>query len=518
MVVSDQRAVLDWLSRPSTHGPDCDEVARVDTHAAVVFLAGTRALKLKRAVKYDYLDFSTPERRRACCEAELRLNRRTAPSLYRRVRPIVQDAAGRLAFDGPGTPVDWVLEMTRFPDDALCDRLAGRGDLPLEAMPALAEAVASLHALAERRPDKGGAAGLRWVIDGNDSAFQAFATPVGPPGQTTALAAAARGWLDRQTALLDERRDSGLVRQCHGDLHLRNLVMLDGRPTPFDAVEFNDDIACVDTGYDLAFLLMDLWHRRLPRHANAVLGEYLRITGDVELLAVLPLFLSCRAAVRAKVDATAAALQSVEARPALASTAREYLDLALAFLHPPAPVLVAVGGGSGTGKSTLAAALAPRLGAAPGAWLLRSDVERKALFGVSPRTRLPGVAYSPATSARVYAGVRVEARLALDAGHSVVCDAVFGHPDERAEMARVAADAGVPFVGLWLDLPEEAAIARVGTRGHDASDADAAVVRTQRRTLVPATEWVRVDASGDAADTLARATGALLPWLDRAAP
>lgn len=507
MVVDDQHAVIEWLSQPSTYGPGCHDVERIDTHSAVVFLAGAGAYKLKRAVKYDYLDFSTPERRRACCDAELRLNRRTAPSLYRAVRAIVRDRHDRLAFDGDGTPVDWVLEMTRFPGDALCDRLAETGRLPLSAMPALADAVAALHAMAARRPDKGGADGLRWVVDGNDAAFREFGGAVLPPARVADLTGATRDWLARRAGLLDERRAAGLVRQCHGDLHLRNLVMLDGVPTPFDAIEFNDDIASVDTGYDLAFLLMDLCHRGLRPHANAVLGEYLRLTGDVELLSLLPLFLACRAAVRAKVEATAAALQPAPARAAAA--ARAYLELALAFLHPPPPVLVAVGGRSGTGKSTLSAALAPGLGAAPGAWLLRSDVERKMLFGVAPGTRLPGEAYSRATSARVYAGVRVEARLALDAGHAVVCDAVFGQQDERAEMARVAVDASVPFVGLWLEVPDDVAITRVTARQHDASDADAAVVRAQSRAIVPPADWIRVDASGSAADTLARAASAL---------
>lgn len=517
MVVDDQRDVIEWLSQPSTYGPDCRGVERIETHAAVVFLAGPLAYKLKRAVRYDYLDFSTPERRRACANAELRLNRRTAPGLYRRVRAIGRDAAGRLAFDGTGPAVDWVLEMTRFPSEALCDRLAEAGRLPLAAMPALADAVAALHAMAERRPDKGGADGLRWVIDGNDAAFREFEAAVLPPASVAALTSASRTELARKTALLDERREAGLVRQCHGDLHLRNLVMLDGTPTPFDAVEFNDDIASVDTGYDLAFLLMDLWHRGLGAHANAVLGEYLRLTGDIELLALLPLFLACRAAVRAKVEATAALLQPAPAAAAGQAAARQYLAQALGFLHPPSPVLVAVGGGSGTGKSTLAAALAPLVGPAPGAWVLRSDVERKMLFGVSLDAPLPGEAYSRATSARVYAGVRVEARVALDAGHAVVCDAVFGRPDERAGIARVAVDAGVPFVGLWLDVPPAVAEARVTARRHDASDADARVVRAQAHTVVPPGDWVRIDASGSGTDTLARATAALGPFLPASA-
>ncbi|MFN7977830.1 MAG: AAA family ATPase [Vicinamibacterales bacterium] len=502
MVTDDQHAVLAWLASPAAYGDGVTQVERIDTHAAVVFLAGDRAWKLKRAVRYDYLDYSTVEQRHACCQAELARNADLAPGLYRRVVPVTREASGGLAIGGEGPTVDWLLEMQRFDNEALCDRLAARGALPLEVMPALATAVAAMHARSERRVDHGGAAGLRWVIDGNLTALRA-AAGVMDAAEVEALGRESQAALTRHATHLDTRQREGLVRLCHGDLHLRNLVMWRGAPTPFDAVEFNDEIACIDVGYDLAFLLMDLWRRQLPRHANAVLGEYLQRTGDIELLAPLPLFLSCRAAVRAKTSIAAADLASVDARPALHDAAREYLRLARAFLDPAPARLVAVGGRSGSGKSTLAAALAPRLGAAPGAWVLRSDVARKRLFAVSPETRLDASAYSHATTARVYAGLRVEARLALDAGHAVVCDATFTDATERAALARVADDAGVPFVGLWLDAPDDVLLARVTARQHDASDADAAVVRAQ--PVARPDDWTVVDASGDAPSALAAA-------------
>lgn len=517
MVVDDQREVRDWLERPSTYGPECTQVDQHETHSAVVYLAGARAYKLKRAVRYDYLDFSTVEQRRRCCALEVALNRRTAPSIYRRAVAVTRDG-GQLVLDGSGTPVDWLVEMVRFPDDAVCDRLAVSGQLPVAAAVALAREVAALHALAARRSDKGGAAGIRWVVDGNDAAFHGQNARGIPAALAADVTTATRAALDARAVRLDERRNEGFVRQCHGDLHLGNVVMLDGVPTPFDAVEFNDDIACVDTAYDLAFLLMDLWHRRLAAQANAVLGEYLRLTGDVGALGMLPLFLSCRAAVRAKVSATQAELLPAPDRAPLQTAAREYLEMAARFLEPRPAVLVAIGGRSGTGKSMVAAALAPRLGAAPGAWVLRSDVERKMLFGVAPETPLPAAAYSRGTSDRVYAGLRVDARLALDAGHTVVCDAVFGTADERHEMARVAADADVPFVGLWLETAEAVAVARVEARRGDASDADAAVVRGQTTSIDGPSDWQRIDASGGAAGTLDAAAAPLIAWLDAAGP
>jgi aminoglycoside phosphotransferase family enzyme len=316
-------------------GTPVDEVA---THSAVVFLAGSRALKLKRAVRYDYLDFSTAERRRACCEAEVALNRRLAPAIYRGVVAVTRDADGRLALGGAGAPVEWLVDMTRFDEAGLADRLAEAGALPVAAMAALAAAIAAFHEGAALRTDKGGAAGMRWVADGNRASFDEFGDAVFPAAARARLVRDTAGALESASARLDQRRAAGFVRQCHGDLHLRNIVLLEGRPTLFDGVEFNDEIACTDVLYDLAFLLMDLWRRRLPRHANAVWNHYLEAAGGVSGTSLMPLFLSCRAAVRAKTSATAARLQpDVRRKNELQALAREYLAMAEGLLHPPGP-------------------------------------------------------------------------------------------------------------------------------------------------------------------------------------
>ncbi len=333
MVTEDQSEVIAFLLRPDTYGAGTTRVEHLETHSAMVFLAGDRALKLKRAVRYDYLDFSTAERRRRWCEAEVALNRRMAPAIYRGTAAVTRESSGRLALDGTGTPVEWLVDMTRFDGEALADRLAESGTLPLTAMAPLAASVAALHAGAAHRLDAGGAAGMRWVADGNREALAAFGDAVFPePARSRVVLDTARA-LDAGAARLDQRRADGFVRQCHGDLHLGNIVLLDGAPTLFDAVEFNDDISCIDVAYDLAFLLMDLWHRGLPRHANFVLNEYLRLTGDLESLALLPLFLACRATVRAKTNATAATLaDAAAARQPLVEAAHQYLELAQRFL------------------------------------------------------------------------------------------------------------------------------------------------------------------------------------------
>jgi hypothetical protein len=494
VITEDQRPVIDFLASPSTYGGA--NVARIDTHTAIVFLAGTRALKLKRAVRFDYVDFSTSERRRAYCDAEVRLNRRTAPALYRGVVAVTREEDGSLALGGSGTPLDWVVEMNRFDQEALFDRLAAAGQLDVALMPPLAEAIAEFHRTAERRADHGGSSGMAWVIDGNAAGFAEYGAGTLEPASCSSVTGDARAELARRARLLDARREAGWVRQCHGDLHLRNIILLDKRPTLFDGVEFNDEIACTDVLYDLAFLLMDLWRRRLPRHANAVWNRYLAETEHLDGLPLMPLFLSCRAAVRAKTSVTAAQLQDdPRRRGELQELAREYLAMAGRLLHPPRPCLIAIGGLSGSGKSTLALGLAPEVGAVPGALVLRSDEIRKALSGVARVERLGPDGYSPEMSGRVYATLAERARLAIAGGHSAIVDAVHARPPDRQRIERVAADASVPFIGLWLDAPDSMLTARAEGRRNDPSDADAAIIHMQRAQEAGAIEWHRRDAS-----------------------
>lgn len=508
MITEDQTGVIEFLESPSTHGRA--SVERIDTHTAIVFLAGARAYKLKRAVRFDYLDFSTRERRRALCEAEVRLNRRTAASLYRGVSAVTREDNGSLALGGSGKPVDWLVEMNRFEQAALFDRLATAGRLDLDLMPPLATAIAEFHATAEHRRDHGGKAGMAWVVEGNAAGFAEYGATCLAPSAWLRVTDEASAELERRGALLDARRNAGFVRQCHGDLHLRNIVLLDGRPTLFDGVEFNDEISCTDVLYDLAFLLMDLWRRQLPRHANVVWNRYLAETGELEGVSLLPLFLSSRAGVRAKTSATAAQFQTdLRRRGELHELAREYLTMAESLLHPTPPRLIAIGGPSGSGKSTLALGLAPSVGAVPGAVVLRSDEIRKRLFNVPLLERLGPQGYAPEVSERVYATLVERARVILQAGHSAIVDAVYARPADRLAIERIAADSSVPFVGFWLDAPDSTLIARTERRRKDPSDADADVIRMQRAQQTGAIEWHRLDASV-AADSVLESAAANL--------
>jgi uncharacterized protein len=263
----------------------------------------------------------------------------------------------------------------------------------------------------------------------------------------------------------------------------------------FDCLEFDEALAATDTMYDLAFLLMDLEHQALGGLAQRLLNAYLDAATDDAGLALLPLFLACRAAIRAKVLGFAAA-QRTDRAAAAAVEAQTYLERALAYLEPAPARLVAIGGLSGTGKSTLARLLAPGLGPAPGAVVLRSDVARKRLFGVASGERLPERAYRKEVARDVYDALAARAAAVVAAGHAAIVDAVFLDPKERAQVEAVAAGAGVPFRGLWLSAPEEVLVERVAERRGDVSDATPEVVRGQLAIDPGAMSWRRLEASG----------------------
>ena len=499
-IVADQSEVAAFLAEPATYGPAVRKVQRIDTHGAMVFLAGDRAYKIKRAVKFSYMDFSTLARRQEVCERELRLNRRTAPGIYLETRPVIRRADGSLGFDGPGEAVEWVLVMRRFEQEGLFDRLATAGKLTPELMQRLTDAILRFHRAAEplgpQAPGGGGAEGLRIVAEGSLEEF-AERPDLFPEAEVAGLRSQMRDRLRRSAGLLDARLAEGFVRRCHGDLHLGNICLFDGEPTLFDCIEFNDDFAAIDLLYDLAFLLMDLEHRGLRPLANLVLNRYLQDGQALDGLAALPVFLANRALVRAKVLASAEARQEgVAARDRLRKEARRYFQAGRADLEPAAPRLLAVGGLSGTGKTTLARRLAPLIGAAPGALHLRSDLIRKQLWDSDELTPLPQEAYTADFGARVYAEICRRARQGLAAGQAVVTDAVFSKPAERAAIEAVAGDFGLRFQGLWLEAAPEVMIERVTTRRGDASDATAEVVSQQLNYDIGTLSWWRLDAAG----------------------
>ncbi|WP_083579003.1 bifunctional aminoglycoside phosphotransferase/ATP-binding protein [Tardibacter chloracetimidivorans] len=449
---------------------------------------------MKRAVHLDYLDFSRLELRKAALETELRLNRRTASALYIAVHAITSDVDGGLALDGEGRPVEWLLEMLRFPDDARLDRHIAANPLPPAVLRRLGDRIHSFHASVEVSSSPGAALALLEVIEGNVSSMRKF-PDILDRTLVRDLAGQHRTLWRSLAPLLEERRRMGRVRHGHGDLHLTNIAMIDGEAVPFDCLEFSPDLATVDVLYDLAFLLMDLWHYGCRKEANLVFNRYFDLSPEDEAgLPLLPLFLSMRAAVLTHV----LALQAQGAgNKELAAQAQAYLRLASELVEPVEPRLVAIGGLSGSGKSTLAASLAHELGRAPGARIFRSDVLRKRLAGVAPETSLDESRYSLAANAQAYGLLRSLTVDALGHGHSAVADAVFARQPERKAIEAVAGDTGTTFTGIWLATEEERRVERVLARTSDASDADVIIARTQSAYAIGRLDgWVSIDASG----------------------
>jgi aminoglycoside phosphotransferase family enzyme/predicted kinase len=504
-----QEETLAFLADAATYGGKGDKVRRIDTHAATVFLAGDRALKIKRAVRFPFLDYSTLAKRKAACAAEIEVNRRLAPKLYRGVVAITRANDGRLAIGGDGDPVEWAVDMVRFDENRTLDHMTNAIDDDLAD--ALGRAVAAAH---DTAPIVDAAPWIKALGSYIDEHVEAFAEQrdIFPAADIEALAAKSRTHYRRIVPLLRERGRRGLIRRIHGDLHLGNIVLIDGQPVLFDAIEFSDIIGSGDVLYDLAFLLMDLFERKLPQAANIVLNRYLAETHrieDLDALTALPFFLSMRAAIRAKVTAARMERAAAAERDKIAKSARTYFDFALRAIDPPPPQFIAVAGLSGTGKTRLARALAPHIAPMPGAVIVRSDVERKTLFGAGEIEKLPAAAYTPDVTARVYAAMADKAGRILAAGHSAIVDAVFATPQEREALAPTAKAANVPLQGLFLTADLATRIARVGGRTNDASDAGAAVAQAQEDYDLGALEWPKIDASGTVEETLARARAAL---------
>ncbi len=451
----------------------------IETHISALFIGADEVWKLRKAVRMPFLDFSSlPERHRTALR-ELELNAPHAPGLYHKVVPITRGPDGTLTLGGDGEPVDWVVRMARVPPADFFDAIAARNALTPVLLDALADAVAAYHdALPPVAKDQ--TVALRDIIRGNQLSANAAGIDSAVAQRWTDTALAALATLD---LWLRAREAAGYVRRAHGDLHLGNLCMWRGVPVPFDALEFNEDLATIDLGYDFpAFLLMDLDTRVGRAAANRVLNRYLARTGDWGMLTGMPLFQSVRAMVRAHIAA---------ARPGgrLANLPRARVFISAAKVEN--------GGGdrwlNGHRQVHAARALAPGLGPAPGALVLSSDQIRKRLLGVAPEAKLPPAAYTEAASQEVFATMLRAVAGTVTAGHAVIADATFMDPRLRDAVRRAAGDAR--FQGVWLQAPMAVLEARVAERRGDASDADVTVLRRAARGDPGPGDWLAVDAT-----------------------
>ncbi len=503
--LSSSRAFADANSAPHANGA----IKVIKTHAAIIFLGPDTAYKIKQPVTFDYLDFSTLEKRRAVCEREIEINKPNAPGLYNGLVPITRESDGSLAIDGEGKAIEYAIKMRRFDQQNLLHAIAERGEFDNDLAANIGNQIAAFHlGLAPETVDDG-AHRIREIIDQIAAVFKSVEQHL-PPGAPDDFLTNAATYHTRVAGALNRRGKEGMIRRCHGDLHLQNILLQDGKPTLFDALEFDERLAVIDVLYDLSFLIMDLNHLGLKQAANRLVSVYtlkawplIRNKG----FRLLPLFMGLRAAIRAMVTAQSAeqsAAQPDNTRQQKQREAADYLNQAISYFTPPAPALIAVGGLSGSGKSTLAASLAPAMPGPIGAILLRSDVERKILFGVAELAPSPAAAYTPDNVQRVYDHIMEKADFILRQGQSILLDAVFSRPHERAAARDLAQHVGVAFTGLWLDAPGDCLYQRVAARRNDASDADTSVVTKQLTRIAGDVEcenegWIKIDASGSPA-------------------
>ena len=390
--------------------------ALIETHISSVLLAGDHAYKLKKPVDFGFVNFATLPLRAHYCAEELRLNRRTAPQIYLEVLPVTGTLAAP-AIGGAGEPIDHLLRMRRFDPAQVLDRVAARGALNAAQVEALATAIAELHRAAARAaadsPFGTPATVQRWV-DGNLAQVRADCRSAVDRARVDALAHWTQQRFECQRELIESRRRAGFVREGHGDLHLGNVVLVEGRPILFDALEFNPELRWIDVASDVAFLFMDLLDHEQPAAAWRLLSGYLEATGDYDGVALLHFYAVYRALVRAKVALLR--VQQPAAPPIVRVRAQRnfahYLALAERLARSrPAPQLVLMTGLSGSGKSTVAAELAARLGALR----LRSDVERKRLAGIAAAARGAADLYSPRMTELTYGRLQALAATLLAA-------------------------------------------------------------------------------------------------------
>ncbi len=453
------------------------EIRRIETHISLVLLTGAYAYKIKKPVNLGFLDFSTLEARGRACEEEVRLNRRTAPQIYLGVVPIT-GSVGAPIIEGNGEPIEYAVKMQQFPADSLMlDRLTA-GVLTAANVDTLSARLASFHREVGRSTSAdpfGTPAAIRARIQ--EALDAPGATEWSSREQTDTL----REWIERewarQAAVMARRKENGFVRECHGDLHLANIAMIDGLPVPFDCLEFNADLRWGDVMGEVAFTFMDFLAHGRRDFGWRFLNGYLEETGDYEGAVLLRLYAAYRASVRSKVAGIRAhqsAIASPERAEAINSAGR-YWTLALDLAVATTPVLVLTHGLSGSGKSTVARVAADSIGAIR----VRSDVERKRLFNVAPATRSASVLgaglYGPEATRKTYDRLADIARSLLAAGLSVIMDATFLARAERKTFGAIAESMGARFVILDCVAPDEVLRARVAKRnesGADASEAD----------------------------------------------
>ena len=462
---------LRGLLSPAAYPHPVDSIELIQTHISWVLLTGRFAYKLKRPVHYAFIDLTSLRRREFLCREELRLNRRFAPALYLEVCPITQ-AAGEARVGGDGEVIEFAVKMRQFPREQALDRLLEAGTIGPQELERFGGELAAIHArlpTATAESAWGTPQRVRELVLANATQCAQAAAAFNDVDRVEAVRVLLEGQLCARRDCMATRAATGRVRECHGDLHARNLVREDGQLLAFDCIEYEAAFRWIDVADEIAFLLSDLNSRGCRDHARAFLAGYLAASGDYQACRLLPLYQAHRALVRAKVVALQAAGRS-EIETGLRSEWQRLVGFAGAVLMPHQPRLFLTCGPSGAGKTWLAERLAPRLGALH----LRSDVERKRAAGLMPSERAgaePGRGlYRAAITATTYVRLLQAAEDVLAGGWDVIVDATFGRREEREHFAARARSLGISCILIVCEAPIEVMRSRIAARARAAED------------------------------------------------
>jgi len=515
-------ARLQGLLRPSAYPHPVVAVEVVETQLSWVLLTGERAYKIKRPVVYPFADFSRLDDRRHLCQEELRLNRRFAPGLYLDVCAITgHGAEARIGGDGP--PVEYAVVMRAFDRREELDRLVREQRISVPELEDFGRRLARLHARLPGLPpgqDAGQPTAVATALARNAGECAGLSTIFGTEVRISALAAALAREADARSAALAWRAQAGTFRECHADLHLSNVVRINGQLLPFDCLEFEPAFRWIDVAQDIAFFDADMRGYGEPRLADAFLNAYLAESGDYHACTVLPLYAADRALVRAKVMALLAGSAKDRGSKEMELLSRRhlgYLDVAERSLRAARPGCIMMTGLPGSGKSWLAARLAPALEAIH----LRSDIERKRLAGMPASERshspLEGGLYTSARTDAVYGRLERCAAEVLSGHRSVIVDANYGKQRQRAALARMCTRLSVPLYVVECAAPASLLRQRIATRSSltkDASEADLSVLEaqlTQRQPIAGDEQLTVIAANTASTDVEATVLGALQP-------
>lgn len=459
----------------------------IETHISWVLLTGQYAYKIKKPVNFGFLDFSTLEKRHFYCLEELRLNRRLSSALYLDVLPIT-GTPDKPTFGGAGQAFEYAVKMRQFPADQLLGELAANGQLDAACCDQIADKLADFHGLiarADKASSYGNSSTIRhWFVENFEQINGLLKDDSEQQQMKTIQAWGDNTWQGR-AALMQWRKQQGYVRECHGDLHLGNLTLIDKQIVLFDGIEFNAELRWIDVISDIAFLMTDLLRFGYRDYAYRILNRYLQITGDYAGLGMLPYYLTYRALVRAKLALLRMTqLSDVDTYQKTHDEYGVFAQLAESFTARGKPCLIITHGYSGSGKSTFAAQLAEKIGAI----YLRSDIERKRLFGYIANEQTNGEVYTQTASQQTYQRLAELAKIVIQAGFCAIVDATFLATVQRQQFKQLAQEDDVAFFILDFNVPEAVLSARISQRQaqeNDASEATLEVLHLQMQLAEP---------------------------------